>query len=305
MSAGPSGGDRSGGLLRHIRACNNAILPGGRLAFRLAGTPVGWVSPPFADVLLTAGDGGVTTAPGVVDLREAEALPGLAWRLSQQGAFRWRDEAFDVRQTADGPALGQIDRGALPLFGLAAIGVHMNGLVARADGPWVWIARRSASKPLDPGKLDHLVAGGVPAGLSPAETLVKEAGEEAGMPAALAAAAVPVARLHYAMDREEGLRRDVLFCYDLTLPESFQPAATDGEVESFELWPIRRVAEAVRDTDDFKFNVSLVLIDLFLRTGVIDPVSAEGRVLRAALRDGCVQLSPDAVTGDSRRSPPG
>jgi hypothetical protein len=47
------------------------------------------------------------------------------------------------------------------------------------------------------------------------------------------------------------------------------PAAVDGEVEAFELWPISRVLETVRETDDFKFNVDLVLIDLFLRLGLI------------------------------------
>ena len=47
------------------------------------------------------------------------------------------------------------------------------------------------------------------------------------------------------------------------------PHAADGEVEEFELWPIERVMAAVRDTDDFKFNVNLVLIDLFRRHGLI------------------------------------
>ena len=69
------------------------------------------------------------------------------------------------------------------------------------------------------------------------------------------------------MERAEGLRRDLLHCYDLDLPEDFAPRAADGEVESFELWPIARVFQTVRDTDEFKFNVNLVLIDLFLRRG--------------------------------------
>ena len=40
----------------------------------------------------------------------------------------------------------------------------------------------------------------------------------------------------------------------------------------------------MRDTDDFKFNVNLVLIDLFLRQGLIGDPAAQ--VLRAALDDG-------------------
>ena len=154
----------------------------------------------------------------------------------------------------------------------------------RADGLHVWIARRSRTKHLDPGKLDHVVAGGGPAGLSPAETLVKEAAEEAAVPEALAGTARCVGTVRYAMERPEGLRRDRLHCYDLALPEDFAPRAADGEVESFELWPVGRALEAVRETDDFKFNVNLVLIDLFLRERLIDGPAAG--VLRAALEDG-------------------
>jgi 8-oxo-dGTP pyrophosphatase MutT (NUDIX family) len=165
--------------------------------------------------------------------------------------------------------LARIYRGAIPQFGIQATGVHVNGLVRRSDGVQLWIARRAMDKLLDPGKLDHIVAGGVPAGLDPAETLVKEAGEEAGMPPQLAAAAVHVGVISYAMERPEGLRRDLVHCYDLLLPEDFAPVAADGEVEAFELWPLARAFEAVRDTDDFKFNVNLVLIDLFIRQGLI------------------------------------
>src|SRR5262249_29156328 len=157
----------------------------------------------------------------------------------------------------------------------------VNGLVRRPDGLHVWVARRAANKALDPGKLDHIVAGGVPAGLGPAETLVKEAEEEAAIPASLARQAGLVAVVAYAMERPEGLRRDRLFCYDLTLPEDFRPHAADGEVEAFELWPVGRVLETVRDTDAFKFNVNLVLIDLFLREGLIEPPAAAR--LRAGL----------------------
>jgi thiamine pyrophosphokinase len=88
------------------------------------------------------------------------------------------------------------------------------------------------------------------------------------------------------MERPEGLRRDRLYCYDLELPEDFVPRAADGEVEFFELWPVVRAVDAVRETDEFKFNVNLVMIDLFLREGLIGGAAAG--VLRAALDDGRV-----------------
>ncbi len=255
------------GYLRHVRACNNAVLPGARLPFRIGTEQVGWVKWELAERLAEFPE--IDMRDGGVVLLDGAALPAIARRLSDAGCFRWRREEFDIRAAPDGPVLARLDRGALPSFGVMAVGVHVNGLVRRPAGLHVWIARRAANKLLDPSKLDHIVAGGVPAGLTPAETLVKEAEEEAAIPSSLSRRAVPVATLAYAMERPEGLRRDLLHCYDLDLPEDFAPRAADGEVEAFELWPIQRVAQTVRETDDFKFNVNLVLIDLFQRQGLI------------------------------------
>lgn len=270
------------GFLRHIRACQNAKLPGTRRPFYIGIDQVGWVQLPLAEAL--AGFPQIRSDGGRITLTEPAGLPRIASALAARGFGRSRNEVFDVRAVADGPVLATIDRGALPAFGVAAEGVHVNGLVQRGDGMFLWIARRAMNKALDPGKLDHLVAGGVPSGLTPAETLVKEAAEEASVPAELAARAQRVGVISYAMERAEGLRRDRLYCYDLPLPESFRPLAADGEVEAFELWPLTRVLSAVRDTDDFKFNVNLVLIDLFLRQGLISGPPAD--TLRAALDDG-------------------
>jgi 8-oxo-dGTP pyrophosphatase MutT (NUDIX family) len=270
------------GFLHHLRTCNNARLPGDRLPFRIRAAQVGWVKPALAAVL--ANFPGISVDASGVTLADGADLPAIARQLVAGGHFRFRREDFDIRATPGGDVLARLDRGALPGFGVLAEGVHLNGLVRRNDGIHVWVARRAADKALDPGKLDHIVAGGVPSGLTPGETLVKEAEEEAAIPASLARRAVPVALIAYAMERPEGLRRDRLHCYDLDLPEDFCPRAADGEVEAFELWPIAAVLQEVRDTDRFKFNVNLVLIDLFLRQGLI--VGREAEVLRAELRAG-------------------
>ena len=269
------------GFQRHVRACNNAELPGERLRFLLGEQPVGWVPERIASAL--EGMPGIARTAGRVTLTDPSALPAIARGLSERGLYRWRGEAFDVRATPDGLALTQIDRGAVPSFGIQATGVHVNGLVRLGDALHIWVARRAKDKLLDPGKLDHIVAGGVPAGLGPAETLIKEAAEEAAIPPDLAARAVWVGAIQYAMERPEGLRRDCLQCYDLMLPADFVPEAADGEVEAFELWPIARVVETVHDTGDFKFNVNLVLIDLFIRRGLISGAGADS--LRAALTE--------------------
>jgi 8-oxo-dGTP pyrophosphatase MutT (NUDIX family) len=174
-----------------------------------------------------------------------------------------------------------LDRGALPDFGVIGVGVHLNGLVRHEDGWHLWVGKRAADKKLDPGKLDNLVGGGVAAGHTPFETLLKEAGEEADLPEGLAETAKLTGKFTYNMERPEGLRRDVLHVYDLVLPQDFVPHPADGEVESFSLWPLARVFEAVRDTDAFKFNVNLVLIDLFIRFGLLP--EGDAAVLRKAL----------------------
>ena len=76
---------------------------------------------------------------------------------------------------------------------------------------------------------------------------------------------------------------DVAFCFDLWLPEDFVPENRDGEVERFELWPLERALAVVRETDAFKFNCALVVIDLALRYGAISPDEPGYAEIRTAL----------------------
>ncbi|MGO3517130.1 MAG: NUDIX hydrolase [Acetobacter cibinongensis] len=276
-------------FLRHLRECNTAEIPGARFPFRLGGKQAGWIDPAIADRLEQAGLGSRTQGFALANPTELEALGET---LAQEGFYRSHHELFDVMPDLDTPVVGRIDRGALPLFGFVAIGVHMNGLVHKANGLHLWTGRRARNKRLDPGKLDHLVAGGVPAGYAPHAALLKEAEEEASIGPDLAGQAQSKGRILYALNRSEGLRRDILYCYDLLLPESFEPVAADGEVESFTLMPLTEAFTLVRDTDEFKFNVNLVLIDLFLRHGLIDPHSDVGVALRQGLDRGLSPASP-------------
>jgi thiamine pyrophosphokinase len=277
-------------LARHIAACNNIASPAGLIPFRAGAAQVGWVSAELAQALTFRprdfhfdADGVALAArlrsPGQRSEALSQALPALA----AGGFLRIRGEGFDIRETSGGPVLGTLDRGALPAFGVISQGVHVNGLVRRADGLHVWVGIRARDKAVAPGQLDNVVAGGIPAGLTPEECLVKEAAEEARLPPALAATARPAGRVSYVMANAEGLRRDVLHVFDLDIPEGVTPVPGDDEVERFEVWPATRLLDAVRGTDGIKFNVNLVLIDLFLREGLIaDPDGA----LRAGLDQG-------------------
>jgi len=278
---------------RHIDACNNTPSPAHLLPFRLGDQQVGWVRPELAQALTfhprqVHFDGqGVALASHLrTPAMRTAALETLCEALRERGHLRLRGEFFDIRAAAEGPVLGTLDRGAVPAFGVIGHGVHLNGLVRRADGLHIWIGIRARDKAVAPGQIDNIVAGGIPAGMTPETCLLKEAAEEAGMPAELAATARRTGRVSYILTNAEGLRRDVLHVFDLDLPEDFTPAPHDDEVERFELWPAQRLLEAVRDTEGVKFNVNLVLIDLFLREGLIDPASTEGVALRAGLEAG-------------------
>ncbi len=255
------------GLDGHLARALRLELPGDYVGLRLGAAAVGLLRPAVAARLLALGF--AAASDGAVMVADAAGLVAAQDALAADGVFRKRGELFDVREAVTGPVLGQVDRGALPVLGIAAQGVHVNGLVRGAAGWRVWVAHRSAAKLLDAGKLDHIVAGGICAGMDAAGTLVKEAEEEASVPAMLAGSARLVGRLSYAMARPEGLRRDTLWCYDLALPADFTPVPRDGEVERFELMTLDEVMARVGQTEDFKFNVSLVLIDLFARLGLV------------------------------------
>ena len=253
--------------LIRVEPATSALVPTGNyVPVELGAAVVGYVPPATANILWRAGVGG---APRCVAVADAAGLGAAATVLQAAGLFAPRGEDFDVRVGLAGPVLARVDRGALPCLGLEAQGVHVNGLVRGPDGPLLWVARRAASKALDAGKLDHIVAGGSCAGMDAPTTLVKEAAEEAGLPAHLARQAMPVGVISYVLARPEGLRRDRLHCFDLHLPPDYVPVPRDGEVESFFLLPLPKVLALLRAGDDFKFNVRPVLLDLLARHGVM------------------------------------
>jgi len=226
---------------------------------------------PYQDVLDVSDKGvRVNEALGTYD-RITDAFAVVLSDLKDRGLVSgWRGEPYPVGVAYSEPAIFEMERAAVPLFGVRGYGVHVNGFVETEDGLHLWVAKRSLTKQTAPGKLDQIVAGGQPAGMTLADNVIKECAEEANIPESLAATAKPVGTVTYTTERPEGLRHDVLFNFDLALPSDFRPENTDGEVESFELWPIERVAQEIEETDRFKFNAALVNIDFLVRRGLID-----------------------------------
>ena len=198
------------------------------------------------------------------------ALAEVSRGLVDEGVIPYlHGEQYPVTAGGREAARCLIDRACAPFFGMRAFGQHLNGFVRTARGIEMWIGRRSADRKLYPGRLDNLVAGGLPHGIALVENLRKECAEEAGMPPTLVDRAVAVGAVTYCRDSDRGLKPDVMFCYDLELPEDFEPRCTDGEVETFYRLPVQEVAQIVRETHDFKLNCNLVIIDFLVRHGLI------------------------------------
>jgi hypothetical protein len=249
------------------------------LEFQIEGALIGYMPPEFADVLSEFSDvfhvkeWGVSLSPTLLGFdQRTQAVAKVLETLRGRGLIsRWYNEPYLVSRSFSSLPLLNIERGAIPLFGSYGYGVHINGFVRDGGKLKMWLGRRAYDRPAEPGKLDQIVAGGQPAGLSLEENVIKECAEEAGMSTVLARKASPVGAISYITEREEGLRRDILFNYDLELPQDFKPINTDGEVGEFLLWPIEDVAACVESSANFKFNCSLVVIDFLIRHGYIKP----------------------------------
>jgi 8-oxo-dGTP pyrophosphatase MutT (NUDIX family) len=192
--------------------------------------------------------------------------------LRQSGQLRgWRDEIFPLIDPATGAVLAHIERAAARFWGALTLGAHATGYVAGADGrpAQLWIAQRALNKSTDPGLFDNLIGGGVPAGQSPAEALVREAFEEAGLRPDELRAVRPAGVLRLQRDVAEGFQHEWLHCFDLELPAGREPCNQDGEVAGFTLMPVAQ-AMALASGSAMTVDSALVTIDFLLRHDLLN-----------------------------------
>ena len=279
--------------LDRIQACNNLNTQNFR-PFIINSTQVGWMRPEFVE-RLQQWPNVFQITPDSIRLSDAlnsfeqrsEALIAVNEVLFEEGLIRRRAYAENYSISAEDrlKPLACLDRAAAPHYGIRAYGQHLNGYVRTQEGLKMWVGLRSLSKPNEPGKLDQIVAGGLPYPLTEEENLIKECDEEANISESLAKQATAVGYIAYRAEIAEGAKPDTMLCYDLELPEDFVPSCNDGEVERFELLPIEEVAERVRDTDDFKMNCSLVIIDFLIRHGYLTESDPEYTAIKDSLRN--------------------
>jgi len=243
---------------------------------------VGWLDPArmaclavHADVFEAHAEG-VRFAPGVASPgARTEALGRVAAALAAAGQLTaWRDERYAVVPGFGVAPLFLLERAAARFFGIHTYAAHVNGLVRRGDQASMWVARRSKDKAIDPGLLDNLVGGGIAAGQSVAETVIKEAREEAGIAASAAALAHPAGAVHIHREQPDGLQRETIFVHDLWLPADFVPAGQDGEVVDHRLVTLAEAARLIGHEDGpdvVTADAGLVILDCLLRHGAIAP----------------------------------
>lgn len=187
--------------------------------------------------------------------------------------------------------LVQLRRSAAALFGIANRGAHMTMYTRSKETGEIriWVPRRNRHLATYPGMLDNTVAGGVKAEESPQECIIHESDEEASLPEDFVSKHVRAAgAVTYVTQTGSGGGQDtqtevggydrglcvsdVIYVYDLEVPaelaETVVPRPQDDEVEQFYLWDVETVKQAMRN-GEFKPNCAVVMIDFFVRHGII------------------------------------
>ena len=217
----------------------------------LEGQRIGWLRPELA-ARLASWPGVFRASADRVALLDPDGLTAVVEALAKDGFIPgWRNERYRI---AD---LFEIERAAARPFGLTTQAVHLNGIVG---GSRMWLARRSTTKPIDPGMLDNLVGGGVSTGFSAQTTLVKEAWEEAGIPPELARMAIAGGTISVLREVPEGVQSETIEIYDLDVPQDFRPHNQDGEVSEFKLLTFSEV-----EREELTYEAALVARDYFSR----------------------------------------
>jgi hypothetical protein len=280
-------------LLKRIEACHRYDIAKFR-PFLVAGERLGFVRHDLAaefgrfPSVFTASETALSVKDHLsqFDSRTA-AIDTVARELQARGLVSgWRNELFLVAQRFGAKPLFDLERALVPILGVKAYGVHLNGYVRDGERILLWVGKRSDDRPIEPGKLDHLVAGGLPSHISPFDNLMKEADEEASIPKELARRARPAGAIQYRMELNGHLRDDTLFVYDLELPRDFTPRNHDGEIAEFTLMRLDAVEHILATTEAFKFNVGLVVIDFMIRMGHLTPERGDYCDIALALAKG-------------------
>jgi 8-oxo-dGTP pyrophosphatase MutT (NUDIX family) len=169
-----------------------------------------------------------------------------------------------------------IERYASTLFGIVSRGAHLTVYTKTTSGMKIWVPRRSPHLFTYPNCLDTTVAGGVAFGEGPFECIVREAEEEASLPEDLIRKqVVHCGCISYVGLNDRGgegetglIAPDIMYVYDLEIPQDMVCKQNDEEVKEFYLMTIDEVKQGLARAE-FKTNSAIVMVDFFIRHGII------------------------------------
>lgn len=256
------------------------------IPFVAEGSLIGWVTRGFAEQLgnwpevFTVRPRGVTLSSDLGDVDQRSlAMAEVIEALATSGMIKgWRNEQISVGDSFYADPILHVERAAARYFGFMVFASHCTGHTVADGMPMIWLARRSKTKHIDPGKLDNLVGGRISRGMSATDTLYKEAWEEAGIPKDTAKAARAAGALRVCRKIPEGVHREIIFVHDLYLGQEFRPENQDGEVERFYcVTPEDALARVEKMTTggDFTVEAAIVMLNFLVRRGFYSPERAD------------------------------
>ena len=195
----------------------------------------------------------------------------------------WRNELYPVHGPySSRKPMVSMERAGSALFGINTYGVHMTAYVSTSQGMKIWVPRRARNKQTYGGMLDNTVAGGLSTGEKPFACLVREAAEEASFSEQLVRSnAKPCGTVSYfhIRDAKAGgeaglLQPECQYVFDMEIGAEVVPKPGDNEVEDFCLWTVHEVERALAE-GQFKPNCAMVLLDFFVRRGILTAENEE------------------------------
>jgi len=189
------------------------------------------------------------------------AFAGVVNACLERDLFNLKARIYEEFTVVGVPYPVRLYRFAAALFGIISQGAHLTVYTRTPSGMKIWVPRRSPTIATYPNKLDSTVAGGVSAGTTPFETIVREAEEEASLPGSLVRRDIqPTGVLTYVTLLRKGqgefgglVKPDMVHVYDMEVAEDVIPKPHDDEVKEALL------------RKEFKTNSAAVFIDFFIR----------------------------------------
>ncbi|KAF2106326.1 hypothetical protein BDV96DRAFT_617363 [Lophiotrema nucula] len=194
-----------------------------------------------------------------------KALAKVVVACQEKDLFSLKGEEYEEFAIVGVEYPARLFRYAAPLFGIVSQSAHLTVYSRTSSGMKIWVPRRSPTISTYPNKLDTTVAGGISAKDTPFETIVREADEEASLDGDLVRRGIP--------SQGEGevgglVKPDMVRVYDMEVAEDVVPKPHDDEVKEFYLMTPDEVKKALL-RKEFKTNSAAVMIDFFIRHGII------------------------------------